>query len=305
MSKFETLISRWNFKKIAITYIIVAVIAAIGCAVKAGIVFQDRISFAWQYSRVIEAAEEKDASNLQSAIDKLAASSSDVVDILILDNNNNVAYSAKGSEFAQGQFNLSKAGDDRNYLVSDINSDIVFKYVKGEEFMLKSVFNHDFGDIKSEYNDSNFFEHGFPNKTIYMLSYLGNMDGGSKVYIISNPTSVEGGMLTLKIVASTAMFFLMLYWVLLALWVYQNAAKAKLYPLFWGVIVLFTNIAGLIVYQLYKRGNATCPNCGASQSKNHLFCTSCGIKMSDICENCGAHISKRDAYCPNCGMKIK
>lgn len=304
MNRLETILSKWNFKKIAITYLIVAVIAAIGCAATAGIVFKDRISFAWQYSRVSEAAGGY-SPNLQSEIDKLASASTDVVDILMLDSSNNVTYSVKKSEFAAGQFNLTKTGEDKNYFTSTANSSVVFKYVKGEEFMMTSVFNRDFGDIKDEYNNESFFQNGFSNKTVYMLSYLGEKDSGVKVYIISNPTSVAGGMLTLKIVASIAMFLFMLYWVLLALWVYQNAAKAKLYPLFWGIIVLFTNLAGVIVYQLYKRGNATCPACGASQSKTHLYCTNCGAKLGETCESCGAHLSSKDAYCPGCGRKLK
>ncbi|MDD4431661.1 MAG: zinc ribbon domain-containing protein [Bacteroidales bacterium] len=305
MSKLEALISKWKFKKIAITYIIVALIAAIGCATAAGIVYKERISFAWQYARVSESAEKSNASNLTAEIDKLAASSDDVIDILVLDSSNNVTYSAKNSEFGTGQFNLTRAGEDKNYLVSDTNDSVAFKYVKGEEFMLASVFNRNFGDIRDEYDEESFFETGYSNKTVYMLSFLGEKDSGNKIYIISDPTTVTGGALTLKIVTSAAMLLFMVYWVLLALWAFQNASKSKLYPLFWGIIVLLTNIAGVIVYLLYKRGNATCTECGASQSKSHIYCSSCGAKLGETCENCGAYISKRDVYCPNCGKKIQ
>lgn len=304
MNRLETTLSKWNFKKIAITYIIVAVIAVIACAVAVGIVFQERIAFAWQYSRVSEATE-RSSSNMQSEIDKLAATSDDVIDILMLDGSNNVTYSAKKSEFAVGQFNLKKTDEDKNFLTSIVNSNVVFKYVDGEEFMINSVFNRDFSDIEREYKSDSFFENGFSNKKVYMLSFLGRKDNGMKIYIISNPTSVAGGMLMLKIVASIVMLLFMIYWVLLALWTYQNAKKAKLYPLFWGVIVLFTNIVGVIVYQLYKSGNATCPACGAAQSKSHLYCTSCGTKIGDTCENCGAHVASKDSYCHGCGKKIK
>ena len=83
----------------------------------------------------------------------------------------------------------------------------------------------------------------------------------------------------------------------------HDATKAKLYPLFWGIIVLLTNVAGVIVYQLYKRGNVTCPACGASQSKSHLYCVFCGSKLGESCQNCGSPVGKGDAYCPHCGRK--
>ena len=47
---------------------------------------------------------------------------------------------------------------------------------------------------------------------------------------------------------------------------YKDAYKSKLYPVLWGLIGLFTNVIGLIVYLIYKKGNVTCDKCGASQS---------------------------------------
>ncbi|MCH3973193.1 MAG: zinc ribbon domain-containing protein [Oscillospiraceae bacterium] len=305
MNRLVKLLSKWKFKRIAIIYVILLLAAAVGCAASLGIVFQGRISFAMQYANVSEAAEKSTSAELTAEINKLASSSSDVVDILVLNHKNDVTYSAKKSVFNQSTFNLTKSSADKNYLSSAQNPNVVFKYVKGEEFLFSSVFNKDFGSVRSEYKDDSFYENGFSDKTVYMLSYLGEKQSGNKVYIITSPTSVPGGTLALKITAAVAMLFFMIYWVLLALWAVQNAAKAKLYPLFWGIIVLLTNLAGVIVYQLYKRGNATCAHCGASQSKSHLYCTSCGEKMGDTCAHCGAHLSPRDRFCPRCGKEIE
>lgn len=305
MSRFEEKLAQWKFKRIAVAYLITAAVIGVACAAAAGYVYRDRLSFAWQYSRVSADARKKNVSELQQELSQLASSSSDVVDILILDKSNNVTYSAKNSEFASGQFNLAKAGTDRNYLVSGKNGSAVFRFVKGDDFMLNSVFNTDFGEIRDEYRDENFFESSFSDKAVYMISFLGGKDSGNKIYIISEPTSVPGGALTLKIIAAAAVLMFMIYWVLLALWAYQNAAKAQLYPLLWGVVVLLTNVAGIIVYTLYKRGNATCPVCGASQSRLHLYCSSCGAKLGATCKNCGAQVGRKDVFCPNCGKKIE
>lgn len=47
---------------------------------------------------------------------------------------------------------------------------------------------------------------------------------------------------------------------------YRDAAKCRLSPLYWGLIGLFTNLIGLIVYKIYKRSMTICPVCGAAQS---------------------------------------
>ena len=305
MEKFDNKISAWNFKKIAKTYLIALLIAVIACAAAAGVVFKDRLSFAWQYSRVSEATESTDTAKLKTEIDKLAAASGDVVDILILDDNNNVSYSAKNSQFSKGTFSLQKAGDDHDYLVSRTDDGVVFKYVKGDEFMLNSVFTHDYGEIRDEYDDESFFETGHAARTVYMLSFIGDRHSGNKVYIISSPTTVPGGAVTVRAIETIAMLFFMAYWVLLALWAYQNALKAKLSAPLWGIVVLLTNLAGVLVLVLYKRANASCPTCGASQSRDHLFCTSCGTKLGDTCPSCGALIGKNDDFCPNCGKSVK
>lgn len=304
MSRFEDGLSRWNFKKIAKVYIIVLVIAIIGCCAVAGYVYRDRISFALQYSRVSDAIEKADSSSVQSELDKLASSSSDVVDILMLDSDNQVVYSAKGSEFSRGQLNLTKAGDDKDYLVSEADSGVVFKYVNGDEFLLDSVFNTDFGEVEHEYRDSSFYESGSADMTVYMLSFLDARGAGDKIYIISSPTTVAGGAVTLKVIAAVVVLLFMVYWVLLALWAYSNASKSKLNGFLWGIVVLLTNIAGVLVYEIYKHANATCPACGASQSRLHLYCTNCGQKLGRTCEVCGAQIGRKDLHCSRCGTPV-
>ena len=96
-----------------------------------------------------------------------------------------------------------------------------------------------------------------------------------------------------------------MYWVLIALWLYKDAAKCKLSPLYWGLIGLFTNIIGLIVYKIYKRSMAVCPACGAAQSAEHLYCTACGEQLGQRCESCGSKVNPKDSFCPHCGKQIK
>lgn len=302
MNKLEKILSKWNFKKIAAWYLILAVVAGLACVGTVGFIYRERLNFAWQYSRLEEA---KDESALKTAVDKTASASADVVDVLILDGGNQVTYSAKNSEFASGTLELVKSGSEKKYLTSAEHPDAVFQYVKGEEFMLKSIINKDFGKIRSDYDDDSAFEVGLAQKSIYMLSRVGVHGSDDKVYVITIPTTVPGGMTAIKAADALAMLFFCVYWVLIALWMYNDASKCRLSPLYWGLIGLFINLIGLIVYKIYKRGMTVCPNCGTAQSMDHLYCSSCGVQLGTRCDSCGCKVGSKDSFCHHCGNKIK
>lgn len=302
MNRLEKMLSKWNFKKITIWYLILAIVAGLACAGAVGFIYRERLNFAWQYSRLEEA---KDETALKAAAEKTAAASADIVDVLILDGSNHVTYSAKSSELAAGTLDPSKAGSEKKYLVSAAHPDAVFQYVKSEEFMLSSILNKDFGKIRSDYDDDSVFEAGLAAKSIYMLSRIGIHHSDGKVYVITVPTSVPGGMTALKATAALAMLFFCVYWVLIALWIYRDAAKCRLSSLYWGLIGLFTNLIGLIVYKIYKRSMAVCPACGAAQNAGHLFCSVCGAPLGARCGSCGCKVGAKDSFCHNCGNKIQ
>ncbi len=302
MNKLEKILSKWNFKKIVVWYLILAIITGVTCVGSVGFIYRERLNFAWQYSRL---EESKDETSLKAAVDKTAASSADVIDVLILDTNNNVTYSAKNSEFASGTFQLVKSDSKSKYLISTEHIDAAFRYVKSEEFLLSSIINKDFYQIRSDYDDDSFFETDLAQRSIYMLSRVGISFSDDKIYVITSPTSVSGGMIVIKISAALAMMFFCIYWVLIALWMYRDAAKCKFTPLYWGLIGLLTNLIGLIVYKIYKRSLAICTVCGTAQSADHMYCSDCGAQLGARCERCGSKISSKDNFCHHCGSKIE
>ena len=291
MNRLEKMLSKWNFKKIAVWYLVLAVVAGLICGGTVGYLYRQRLKFAWQYARLEEA---KTQEALRTAADKTAAASEDVVDILVVDENQQVLYSAKDSKFAAGPLTLTKVGDAKKYLASADYPDAVFLQVKGDEFMLNSIVSHDFGKIRSEYDDESAFENGLSAKTVYMLNRIQVRKAGGTAYVITRPTSVPGGETALKVTAALAMLLVCVYWVLVALWMYRDAARCKLSPLYWGLIGLFTSLIGLIVYKIYKHSAALCPVCGAAQSAGHLYCA-----------NCGGKVGAKDSFCHHCGNKIK
>ena len=85
---------------------------------------------------------------------------------------------------------------------------------------------------------------------------------------------------------------------------YKDVSKCRLSPIYWGLIGLLTNLVGLIVYKIYKRGMALCPSCGTAQSADHLYCSACGTQLGTRCENCGCKVGAKDSFCHHCGNKI-
>ena len=302
MNRFNSFIEKRNFKKIFIVFVIAAVLCGIACAVGVGYVFRDKISLALQYEKASEDFK-RNSQNYSQTLDKLAAASPDIRDVLLLDEKNYIIYSAKNSEFASGGiFELKKANGGK-FLQSAVSPDAVFRFVKKDEFMLSSAFADDFGEIYDEYDEDNFYLDNFQNKKLYLISMPGKNSSGTNVYVISSPTPVKYGVLSLKLAASAVMFLFMVYWIIIALWVYQNARKSKLSAPVWGIITLFTNLAGVLVYAVFKHINAICPFCGTVQPSGNIFCTSCGKKIGTVCSKCGHSLKRSDIFCPKCGHK--
>lgn len=304
MSKLEKIVSGWNFRRIARVFCAVSLAIVVCCAVAVGIVFRERLAFAMQFVRLEEVAEgkNKDPEAKQQAIDKVAAASSDVVDILSVDGDGKVWYSAKQSPFTADTFTLAKIGDEKRYYAAAEYPDAVFQYVRGESFMLRSILSEDFGELQMEYEEEGGLDTGKPTGTLYMLTRI--RCDSSSIYVISTPTSVPGGELLLKCCAVLADMIFSVYWVLVALWLYRDASRAHLPAVAWGLIGLATNVIGVLVYCLYKRGNALCPECGAVQANGHGYCVYCGAQIGKRCPECGGRVLDTDRYCHHCGAKL-
>lgn len=46
MNKLEKILSKWNFKKIAAWYLILAVVAGLACVGTVGFIYRERLNFA-------------------------------------------------------------------------------------------------------------------------------------------------------------------------------------------------------------------------------------------------------------------
>lgn len=308
MNKFNSIIDKMNFKRIFIGYVIITIILGILCSAAVGYIYKDKIGLALNYKSAAEKIKSRntDIETVKTELKKLAESSGDITDILLLDNRNNILYSANSTDLAwDSAFELNNNFQNGGFLVSEKNDDAAFHFVKKDEFMLSAVFAEKFTEIQEEYDEDNFYLNNFQNKKVYMISFLRTGADGNKVYIIGDPIPVSYGIPALKISACIAMLLFMIYWIIIALWVYQNARKSRLYAPVWGIVTLFTNIGGVLIYVIYKNINSVCAFCGTVQSKTNLFCIHCGKKIGVSCPECGHTISLRGNYCPKCGHKTR
>lgn len=303
MNQLQKMLEKLNFKKTAIVLVIVSLIVLISGAVTIGVIYRERISFAIKYS-TLDNALKKGESELYKAVDETAAASSDVTDILVLDSKNKVLYSAKNTQFSEGSLNLTRDNGGK-YFVSEKYPNVVFKYTDKGDFLISSLLNKDFGEIRNEFDDDCFYEENISDKTVYMLNCVHERNQNEKVYVITTPTSVPYGMFAIKCFAAVSAMLFAIYWVLVALWMYRDAARSKFSPLCWGLIGLLTNLVGLIVYKIYKRNFVNCDVCGSAQNRDNLYCSNCGSMLGNRCSECGCKTAPDDIYCRHCGQKIE
>ena len=302
MNRFNEFMAKRNFKRIFVVFVVVALILTVGAAVATGSVYREKIALALWYEKAGHALEHGGSSDIKQAVSDLA-SSADVKDVLLLDSENRILYSAKNSEFAEGNTFELKRADGGKFLTYGQNGDISFRFVKKDEFMLSSVFADDFSEFHDEYDEDNFYRSNFNSKKLYMISLLSKGRDGTKAYVISSPSAVSGGETALKAFACLAVLLFMLYWIIVALWVYQSALLSHLSAPIWGLVTLFANLGGVLVYAVYRRLSSICPSCGAVLPRSDVFCPLCGTKIAKTCKNCGHALSDGDKFCPKCGTE--
>lgn len=220
MKKLDKIIENINFKKAVTFYLILVVTFGILSTVFLGYKFKDKILFIYNFHNINEKVKEnkKGINTITGDLKNLASSSSDIVDILILDNKNNIKSNFKNSEFSKEKYlELQNVENKKGkFLTMQSNNNIVFKLVKDDALMISKAFIDSENEVKRKYKDDYFFESDFSEKNVYFLSYLVDKESGDKVYFISDIKPIPNGKLYIKVVAAIYMLLLMVYWVMLA-----------------------------------------------------------------------------------------
>ncbi|MDD3364651.1 MAG: zinc ribbon domain-containing protein [Syntrophomonas sp.] len=95
-----------------------------------------------------------------------------------------------------------------------------------------------------------------------------------------------------------------LFWLLLAVWVYRDAQRRTPNAAAWGILTLLTSIIGWVVYLIARPMVNMCPACGHEQSNDLKFCTACGLSVKICCPECSCGLRDEWEYCGACGHKL-
>ncbi|MDR1620369.1 MAG: zinc ribbon domain-containing protein [Clostridiales bacterium] len=96
----------------------------------------------------------------------------------------------------------------------------------------------------------------------------------------------------------------MLYWAALAVWVFLDADRRNYHPALWGVLTLFTNVVGMIIYMVVRPERITCASCKEPLDKKYAHCPYCGARVQAACPNCNELVAEQWAHCPYCGTEL-
>jgi RNA polymerase subunit RPABC4/transcription elongation factor Spt4 len=95
------------------------------------------------------------------------------------------------------------------------------------------------------------------------------------------------------------------YWLLLPVWVYQDARSRGERAWAWGLMTLFTNVMGLISYLIIRpEKTQTCKRCGYKLREDFAVCPYCGPEAGRACSNCKSMLELDWLYCPYCRASV-
>ncbi|MGE5474377.1 MAG: zinc ribbon domain-containing protein [Ignavibacteriales bacterium] len=227
--------------------------------------------------------------------------------IIICDDKGSIIYKANDKIIkGRNTFNLSKDEQHPSMFSMDRGQQRFMPMPEREFFSLIPSANS--GANKGK--DNNFNRRDFKDK--FNDGRKGNPDfintfdipgKGMKINYISGRFE-ENNMIDMFFISHQILRLLILiFWVLLAVWVYEDSKKRGLQQIFWGIVTLFTGLAGLIIYLLVRHRLHFCNECKVKVDEQSSFCQECGSILKTKCSECGSMMNLNWNYCTTCGKK--
>lgn len=306
MDRFDQFIRKLDFRLLIKIYLIVSFVIIVLCGSVIAYSMRDKIYMAMDYEKASEVFKKYGTGDmLKQQLNKLTADSKDIINGVILDKNNNVLFKVNNNILGHNiEISLVPYKEDSKYLKDDINKNIIYKITSEEEIILnKDYISNNKKEIKS-IDDEFSYERDLSNNNIYLLNYMVDKNAMTKVFIFRKATPIPYAEKALEVLGTIAGIIFAIYWIGLALWVYKDAGKKQSNAALWGLLVLVTNLAGLIIYNIYKQNSIICHKCGFMQGKENIFCVNCGTRINNSCSKCGSIIKGKEYYCSKCGNKL-
>jgi len=296
-------LAKLNFKKAIAIYLVAALLCGIASAGALGYLFRSKISLALDYDKI----SETDRKKTPATYDEIAAFAKkhpDIAEALVLSAEREIVFRAKDGGIVKGDlWAFERAGQERkkNRLTDPSQPGVVLQWLDDDMTdPLRAIVGERAGHER--YDGEKGAMLNPKDQKVYPVQSWQNRQTGETVVLLFSFRPVPRAALALKLVAAVVMLFFMLYWALVALWVYADAQKSKLRGEIWGLLALLTNLAGLLLYLIYKGINQVCYQCHAVLGRENTYCTNCGAKLGKICTGCGAAVGRYSRYCGRCGQ---
>lgn len=121
--------------------------------------------------------------------------------------------------------------------------------------------------------------------------------------VVTTPTTEA--FIAVGITIFCGFVFLLLFWILIAAWLYQAAVRSGMNGLLWLAAGLIGNVYAAVIFLLVRSFiRIKCPSCGAALPKKTEHCPQCGKAIREKCKNCGEICAAGDQFCRACGKKL-
>lgn len=309
MKKFLNWVNKLNFKKATIVYLILSALLLIACFSAVAYLMKDKIYLGYDFVRISKMVERQgETDNVKTRLNKLVADSANAKNAIIVDKNNNITFKTNNSIVGNSsKFELIPYASYRQTFQDAGNPKVIYKVIRGDDiFSDDSFVMHLKGrDGDSELYDDFSFMEDLSSKEVYLLNYQVDRKTGDKIFIIRNVDPIHYTKRIIETIGLVLIPILALYWIGLALWVYRDADRKQANAALWGLLVLLSNLVGLIIYTMVRQNSKVCYKCGVMQGKENTYCIKCGAALNNLCGNCGSIVSKNNVYCGKCGNKIE
>lgn len=309
-------IKKVNFKRVAIAYFIASIILVTACIVTIVYVMKDEIQYASEYTQIYKKVQRNGIDeDVTKSVEKLVKSFPVIRNGFILDKSGNISYKVNDNIVGdQDKFELKPYQMNYKYFEDNINNNIIYRVVEVTGFIVTENFIKDVSAEKNNHSYIDFFDDEDENsdisfvldltaKELKILNYIIDNKNGTRILLIREVATIPSADFIFRVIRIIITFVIACFWIGLALWVYKDADLKYINAPLWGLLVLLTNLVGLIVYIIIKQNGKVCNECGAIQGKDSLFCGKCGVKFIDTCQHCDGMLNRFDVYCTKCGNR--
>jgi RNA polymerase subunit RPABC4/transcription elongation factor Spt4 len=263
-------------------------------------------------------------SRINVFLDKIPKDVRNENNVIIVDDKGSIIYKANESHIPENNQKLNIAWNRYNAVTQDENTknnkwfsvDRISSFPDENECVQVGdlKFSTDISDVLYAYStidhDIDAYISVYPIEKMNTTDYIFWIRNTETDHIVEEGLRDETTIALFNALYPCSMIMILLYWLLLPVWVFLDARRRQTQPLPWALLVLLTNVVGLIVYWIVQTQNGraapapACPACGKAVKKGYPYCPWCAAPLVKACRECGKTLEPGWKACPWCGKPV-